>query len=116
MAISVQVSTADISAVKDPVIAICVYDQALEKQPQFAGMDEILEGALSDHAGDVEYKGCIANVLDVPTLGRVGARRILIVGLGPKRGCGAARVRDAIAVAARAAGPRSRPAPRPDRR
>jgi leucyl aminopeptidase len=104
MAISVQVSTADITDAKDGVVATLVFDQALAKQKQFAQLDGLLEGALTGQVSHVEYRGRVNAVLDVPTLGKIAARRVLVVGLGPKRGFDAARLREAVAVAARAAG------------
>lgn len=104
MAIQVQVSNADLSAGKEGIVAIFVYDSALAKQKHFAALDELLEGSLSSQAGFVEYVGTLGRILEVPTLGKLPARRVLVVGLGSKRGFGDVRLREAMAVATRTAG------------
>ncbi len=104
MAIQVQVSTADLAAAGEGVIVLGVHEGALAKQKNFAALDQLLDGALTGQASHVDYAGSARRMLEVPTLGRITARKVLVVGLGPKRGLDAARVRSCVATATRIAG------------
>src|SRR5688572_27514063 len=48
----------------------------------FAQLDAAFEGELSRLAADARFTGQTAKVLALPTLGRLPARRIILVGLG----------------------------------
>lgn len=85
------------------VLAVLVTEGAFEKQAALGALDKALGGALLSHVEAVRFRGKPDEVLDVPTLGQLPARRAIVVGVGPKRGVRPARVRSAAAAAARAA-------------
>src|SRR6185295_17455943 len=103
MPISVDIESGDYTNTKAEVLAVLVTEGGFDKQRAFAHLDHALGGALAAHVTAQQWKGRVEDVLDVPTLGRLAARRIVLVGAGPKRGFDAARLRAAAAVAARAA-------------
>lgn len=104
MAIEVKISSAGAATGDAGIIAVLVFEGALDKQSHFAEIDQALGGAVLAHATNVDYTARANQVIDVQTLGRLTARRILVVGLGSKKGFDDARLRHAIAVATRTAG------------
>lgn len=104
MALEVKVSSADVTAGDEGIIAVLVFAGALEKQKHLGGIDAALGGAVLTHAGNVEFQAQANQLLDVQTLGKITARRVLIVGLGPTKGFDDARLRHAVGAATRAAG------------
>ncbi len=103
MAIRVELSSTDPAASDVEILAIAVFEGELDKQKHLAAIDAQFDGAIAAHASHVEFKAAPNQVMDVPTLGRLPARRLLLIGLGPKRGCDDARLRHALAAGARAA-------------
>ena len=103
MPISVDIESGDYATTKAEVLAVLLTEGGFDKQKAFAHLDHALGGALAAHVTAQQWKGRAEEVLDVPTLGRLAARRLVLVGAGPKRGFDAARLRAAAAVAARAA-------------
>lgn len=103
MPVSIEFGSGDFVESKAEVLALIVTEGGFEKQRAFAQLDKALGGALAAHVENAQWKGRLDDVIDVPTLGRLGVRRVVIVGAGPKRGLGATRLRSAAATAARAA-------------
>ena len=66
-------------------------------------IDEALGGALSAAAARLNFKGKPRQQVGVDTLGRIGAARVLLVGLGKAAEAGAAGRRDYAAIAVAAA-------------
>src|SRR3954463_7967845 len=102
MTISIEIGSGDFLGSKAEVLALIVTEGGFEKQRAFAHVDQALGGALKVHVG-TQFKGRADEVLEVPTLGRLGARRLVLVGAGPKRGFDGTRLRAAAATATRAA-------------
>ncbi|HEX4336377.1 MAG TPA: leucyl aminopeptidase [Polyangiaceae bacterium] len=103
MTVSIEFGSGDFAASKADVLALVVTEGGFEKQRAFAHLDQALGGALAAHVATAQFKGRLDDLLDVPTLGRLGVRRILLAGAGPKRGLGTTRLRSAVATATRAA-------------
>jgi leucyl aminopeptidase len=103
MTLSIEFGSGDFVGSTADVLALIVTEGGFEKQPAFAHLDKALGGALAAHVGNAQFKGRLDDLLDVPTLGRLGVRRIVLAGAGPKRGLGATRLRSAVAIATRAA-------------
>jgi leucyl aminopeptidase len=103
MALTIDFGTGDFLSTTADVLAVLVSEGGFEKQRLFAALDAALGGGLRSHMENVQFRGRSDQVLDVPTLGRITASRVLVVGLGPKRGFSGARLRSAVATAARAA-------------
>src|SRR5690606_38883487 len=80
---------------------IPVFAGELDRQKHFAALDKALSGALSAHAVAVEYLAGPAQTLELSTLGRLPAARLVLVGLGPKRGFNDAALRHAVAAGVR---------------
>jgi leucyl aminopeptidase len=103
MAISIELGSKDFVSTKADVLAVLVTEGAYEKQRTFAELDAALGGALSAHVERVSFRGRPEDVLDVPTLGRIGAARVVLVGCGTKRRFSTATLRAVVATAARCA-------------
>jgi len=84
------------------VLAVCVEEGALEKSDWLGQVERAMGGGLIAHAKLVEFSGKADQVLDVSTLGRAKARRIVLVGAGPRAKLDAARLRATVATAVRA--------------
>ncbi len=108
MSLQIQLSSADPTVQEVDVLAICVTQGGLEKHKVVAALDAKLDGALLRHAEQAEFNGKADQTLDIPTLGRLPARRVLLIGAGEKRGMDDGRVRALSATAARAAGSNTR--------
>ncbi|NRA35838.1 MAG: leucyl aminopeptidase [Polyangiaceae bacterium] len=104
MTLRVELSKDDPSEQELDLLVIGVYEGSLAKQARAAALNTKLNGALMDEADRVEFGGTADALLDLPTLGALPAKRIMLVGLGPKRGMNNARLRRFAAVVARAAG------------
>jgi leucyl aminopeptidase len=70
--------------------------------PSLKTVDQALDGAIAKLAAKEEFIGKRDQALSIATLGRVPADKILVLGLGERRGLGAAAVRTFAAKAARA--------------
>jgi leucyl aminopeptidase len=103
MPLSIQATTGDATTSKVDVLAIIVSEGGLEKQKPLADLDRALGGALLEHAKSVDFSGKPDQVLDLATLGRIKAKRIVLVGAGDKRQLDEARLLAATATAARIA-------------
>jgi leucyl aminopeptidase len=66
-----------------------------------AEVDSALDGALSEHLRDLQFKGKAGEVALVPTLGRLPAKTIAVAGLGAASKAGPAEIRKAAGAAGR---------------
>ncbi len=103
MTVSIEFGSGDFAGSQAEVLALVVTEGGFEKQKAFAHLDKALGGALAAHVANAQWKGRLDDLLDVPTLGRLGARRVVLAGAGPRRGLGGTRLRSAVATATRAA-------------
>jgi leucyl aminopeptidase len=104
MAIRIELSTADAATADVGIVAVGVFEGAFDKQKHFAAIDQALGGALGTQLKTVEFGAALCQVIDMPTLGKLPARRVLVVGLGAKRDLDAGKLRHAIASVTRVAG------------
>jgi leucyl aminopeptidase len=86
------------------VIALVVHEGPLAKQKHFARLDAELGGGLSLHASNVDFTGRAYQSFDLPTLGKITARRVVLIGLGPAQQVDAATLRHVVAAVTRIAG------------
>src|SRR6188768_573349 len=84
-------------------LIVGVFAGAVADSDALLALEDALGGGLLSHLKASEFDGKLEQLADVPTFGRVKARRLLIVGLGPKADVDAARVRAAFASAVRSA-------------
>ncbi len=103
MAINVEFSSKDALQGTASALAVLVFEGGLAKQKPFAAVDAAVGGRLSGHAVANEFTGAPCALLELAVLGGINASRVLVVGLGPKRGANGAAIRAALATAARAA-------------
>lgn len=101
MPLQIHTASGDPAAAAVDLLAIVVTEGALDKQKLVGEIDRALGGALLEHAKLVDFTGKPEQCLDLPTLGKLKARRILLLGVGAKRGVEASRLRAAVATAAR---------------
>ncbi|HEX6764902.1 MAG TPA: M17 family peptidase N-terminal domain-containing protein, partial [Polyangiaceae bacterium] len=101
MALSVEFGSGDLSRVGVDVLALCIGDRAPLKNPWLLAVDRALGGGLVAHAKQADFTGKAEQTLDVPTFGRLKARRILLIGAG--KDADVPRVRNMVAGAVRAA-------------
>jgi leucyl aminopeptidase len=104
MPLSIHAASGDPIAAPVDVLSLIVTEGGLEKQRAVADLDRALGGALFEHAKAHEFSGKVEQVLELPTLGRAKAKRVLLVGVGDKRQLDEARLLAASATAARSAG------------
>ena len=71
--------------------------------PEARRVDLALGGLLALALRDQRFEGRVAEIADVHTGGRLVAKRVLVVGLGPRAECTAETLRRAAAAAARRA-------------
>src|SRR5262245_50390560 len=104
MGLSIQMGSGDPKAAAVDVLVVLVSEGGLDKQKLVQEIDRALGGALLEHAKLMEFSGKAEQTLDMPTLGKLKARRVLLLGAGSKRGVDPAVVRASAATAARYAG------------
>ena len=93
MTASIEIGSGDPTRAALDVLAVCVEEGTLEKNPWVTDLERALGGGLVAHAKSVEFSGKVDQLLDVSTLGHAKARRILLVGAGPRARFDSARLR-----------------------
>jgi leucyl aminopeptidase len=104
MSLSVALSSADPSTLTADALIVFAFASAVAEHPTLRALDRELDGALLAHAKKQEFEAKAEQTLDLPTLGRLPARRLLVVGLGPAADLTRARLRNVIAGAVRVVG------------
>jgi leucyl aminopeptidase len=100
---NIQLVSSELNTINVDVLAVGVLEGALEKQKALRPLDDAFEGALLAQAARMEFTGKAEQVLDLPSLGRVPAKRVLLIGLGSKREVTPTALRTYAALAARIA-------------
>lgn len=104
MPLTVKLSATTILESKAEVIALGVYQSTLAKQRPLSALHGALGSRLLGEAEQAKFKGARGQLLQLPTLGLLPAKRVVLVGLGPSRSASdPAVVREFGALAARAA-------------
>ncbi|HEX6278021.1 MAG TPA: leucyl aminopeptidase [Polyangiaceae bacterium] len=101
MAVSVELASGDLARVNADVLALFIGENAPTKNPWLLALDRALGGGLVTHVKQADFTGKADQMLDVPTFGRLKARRILLVGAG--KGIDAPRARNMVAASVRSA-------------
>lgn len=101
MPLPVKLSAISLLDSEAEVIALGVMEAPFEKQKGLAALNKALGESLFDFAHSSRFKGKTGQVLDVPTLGQIGAQRLLLIGLGAGRKPSDAALRVLAATAAR---------------
>jgi leucyl aminopeptidase len=69
--------------------------------PNVEVLDRLLDGHLRKSLARAEFVGRVDQTFDAPTLGRLAATRLLLIGVGDEESLGEARLRHIAAIAAR---------------
>ena len=112
VAVKVELTEAAPLEIEAGAVAVPVFegDLAGARRGPVGALDEALQGALSAAARDERFQGKGDQLLQLHTLGRIPARRVLLLGLGPRERAAALAqagfepLRMAAGAAARAAG------------
>jgi leucyl aminopeptidase len=107
--VQIQLASGDATNTTADVLVIGVRQGAVAAHPVVIAADKLFGGALLEHVKVAEFEGKFEQSLDLPTLGRLKARRLILVGIGGQGVTDAARIRAPLAAAVRASmGPTSR--------
>lgn len=101
MSVAVSLKASPVLESPCDVLAIGVLESSFEKQKGLAAVHAALSGQLFEHAERAKFEGKSGQVLDVPTLGQIGAQRVVLVGLGKARKPDEPALRSLAAIAAR---------------
>jgi leucyl aminopeptidase len=105
MPLEIQVRTAQAIELTADVLVVGVLQTGGKGglPPSLKPIDDALGGALAKLVAREEFSGKRDQTIGLSTLGRIGADRLIVVGLGDRRSAGAPEVRTFAARAARAA-------------
>jgi leucyl aminopeptidase len=102
MALQIQLASTDaIGAVCDALI-VGVCQGTVASHPTVVALDKALGGSLLEHAKVVEFEAKLDQVLELPALGRLKAKKLVLLGLGKPAELDAARLRASLAACVRA--------------
>jgi leucyl aminopeptidase len=101
MALQIQLASGDATSAVSDTLVICVCQGAVASHPAVAAVDKAFGGALLDHAKAVEFEAKLDQVLELPTLGRLKAKKLVLLGVGKKEELEGARLRASVAAAIR---------------
>lgn len=103
MPLKIQLASADALETTADVVAVAVHAGASVKEGPLAALDRALGGGLAKLVLQEDFKGKKDQLLELSTLGRLAASRLLVVGLGPREKLTDADLRTYAARVARAA-------------
>jgi leucyl aminopeptidase len=103
MVLKLELSSGDAAAASSDTLVIGVFQGQVDSHPSVLSVDRALGGGLLEHAKAVEFDGKADQVLDVPTLGRLKARRLVLLGAGEEQKFDGARLRTFTTSALRGA-------------
>jgi leucyl aminopeptidase len=81
----ISLSTESITSVKADILAVGVHAKKVGSDETVKKLDKAMGGALLAHAKDEDFQGQAGETLKVPTSGSVGAKWVVLVGLGTGR-------------------------------
>ena len=101
MALQIQLAATDaLSAVCDALI-VGVCQGTVASHPTVVALDKVLGGSLLEHVKAVEFEAKLDQVVDLPTLGRLKAKKLVLLGLGKPAELDAMRLRASLAACVR---------------
>jgi leucyl aminopeptidase len=101
MALQIQLASGDATNAVSDVLIVSVCQGAVAAHPAVIAADKAFDGALLEHVKAVEFEGKLDQVLDLPTLGKLKSKKLVLLGLGKKEDLDAARLRASLAAAVR---------------
>jgi leucyl aminopeptidase len=104
MALQIQLAAGDpLAAVCDALI-VSVCHGKVASHPTLVLLDKALGGALFEHIKSAEFEAKLDQFLELPSLGRLKAKKLLLLGVGKAAELDPARLRASLAACVRGAG------------
>ena len=100
---NIRVEKADLAAVKADMVVVNLFEGVKSPGGATGAVDKALGGLLSKEISETGFSGKEGATLLFPTHGKIPAKRVLLLGLGPAKGFSLERVRRAAAVATKKA-------------
>jgi leucyl aminopeptidase len=101
MALQIQLASGDATIAVSDVLIVSVCQGAVATHPAVVAADKAFDGALLEHVKAVEFEGKLDQALELPTLGRLKAKKLVLLGVGKKEELDAARLRASLAAGVR---------------
>jgi len=101
MALQIQLASTDASSAACDALIVGVCQGTVASHPTVVALDKALGGSLLEHVKAVEFEAKLDQVLDLPTLGRSKAKKLVLLGLGKQAELDAARLRASLAACVR---------------
>jgi leucyl aminopeptidase len=101
MALQIQLASGEATSAVSDVVVIGVCHGALASHPSIVAADKAFGGALLEHVKAVEFEAKLDQVIELPTLGKLKAKKLVLLGLGKKEELDAARLRASLATVVR---------------
>ena len=102
MAFTLALTTKDALSVTTDAIVVFVHSGDFAQHPTVRALDKAFDGGLLLHAKATNFEAKPEQIIEIPGLGKVKPRRVLLVGLGLADQLTLPRWRSAVAVAVRA--------------
>ena len=102
MALQIQMASGDASSAVCDALIVSVCQGAVATHPVLVALDKALGGALLEHIKAVEFEAKLDQGLELPTLGRLKAKKLVLLGVGKAADLDAARLRASLAACVRA--------------
>ncbi|HYQ31082.1 MAG TPA: leucyl aminopeptidase [Polyangiaceae bacterium] len=102
MALQIQLAATDASAAVCDALIVGVCQGTVASHPTVVALDKALAGSLLEHAKLVEFEAKLDQVLELPALGRLKAKKLVLIGLGKPADLDAVRLRASLAACIRA--------------
>ncbi|HET7543558.1 MAG TPA: leucyl aminopeptidase [Polyangiaceae bacterium] len=102
MALQIQLAATDPSSAVCDVLVVSACQGAVSSHPTVVALDKALGGSLLEHIKAAEFDAKLDQVVELTTLGRVKAKKLVLLGLGKPAELDAARLRASLAACVRA--------------
>jgi len=103
MTFSVQLVSGAAADAGADALVVCAFAGEVADSGAVLALEDALGGGLITHMKSSDFEAKAEQMLDVPTFGRIKARRLVLVGLGMRKEADGARMRAAVAAAVRTA-------------
>lgn len=101
MTLKLKITSSDPASSRADALGVICFQDELEQHPGLQGLDAAFEGALLGHLRAMEFTGKAGQLVELPSLGRVPAAKILVCGAGPRGDGEGPRLEAALASAVR---------------
>lgn len=101
MALQIQLASGDASAVATDTLIVGVCQGAVAAHPTVVALDKAMGGALLEHVKSVEFEAKLDQSLELPALGKLKAKKLVLLGLGKAAELDSARLRASLAASVR---------------